>query len=316
MRPYLLPARKSSYHPVQLSRVKRYLTLPSSPQCYSEWEQRSVEAFKISPLQGAYLGPECPECRTADVRRGRVRIYSLEEVVRLVERGKREIAAHPYTPADVPAVEPVTGAQLLRDEVQRETGSSSTVEADPPYGSSAEARSGDMGHGATPPLPHVEDATSLPVNASFEEARQPEAGAPVDPPAPRTETDPTSDVEMAGTNARTDSMSLEERSAAGTPEAALPPSPSLLADSSTPPSPLPAVPSPDASRLSLEEAYFRERAAARARAQEEERRLEAEAAARRAEEEEREAREAREQVLVERGRRPYAGGAVVAAREE
>lgn len=296
--------------------MKRYLTLPSSPQCYSEWEQRSVEAFKISPLQGAYLGPECPECRTADVRRGRVRIYSLEEVVRLVERGKREIAAHPYTPADIAAVEPVTGAQLLRDEVQRETGSSSAVEADPPSGSSAEARSGDMGRGATPPLPQVEDAISLLADAGVEEARRAETGATADPPAPTLVNDPTPDVDMMGTSAQTGSMTLEEHSAAATPEAAPLPSTFEPTGSSAPPPPLPAVPSPDASRLSVEEAYFRERAAARARAQEEERRLEAEAAARRAEEEEREAREAREQVLVERGRRPYAGGAVVAPREE
>lgn len=296
--------------------MKRHLTLPRIPQCYSEWEQRSVEAFKISPLQGAYLGPECPECRTADVRRGRVRIYSLEEVVRLVERGKREIAAHPYTPAKVPAVEPVTGAQLLRDEVRRETGSSSAVEADMPSGSSAEARSGDTGPRAAPPLPEDEDATSLPVNASGEEARRAETGAIADSPAPKLVNYPTPDVDMMGTSAQTDSMGLEGRPVAATPEAAPLPSTSVPAHSSTPPSPLPALPSPDASRLSLEEAYFRERAAARARAQEEERRVEAEAATRRAEEEEREAREAREQVLVERGRRPYAGGAVVAPREE
>lgn len=67
-----------------------------------------------------------------------------------------------------------------------------------------------------------------------------------------------------------------------------------------------ATPLPDTSRLSLEETYLRERAAARARAREAELRLEAEVAARRAEEEEREAREARAQLLVERGRRPYA----------
>ena len=66
------------------------------------------------------------------------------------------------------------------------------------------------------------------------------------------------------------------------------------------------LPNSEASRLSLEETYLRERAAARARAREAELRLEAEVAARRAEEEEREAREAREQLLVERGRRPYA----------
>lgn len=48
--------------------------------CYGEWERKHIEAFKLSPRQGQYTGPECPECRTADVRRGRVRIWSLEEV--------------------------------------------------------------------------------------------------------------------------------------------------------------------------------------------------------------------------------------------
>ncbi|TNY24199.1 hypothetical protein DMC30DRAFT_358924, partial [Rhodotorula diobovata] len=58
--------------------------------CYTSWEQRSIEAFKLSPVAGQYLGPDCPECRSADVRRGRIRIWSLEEVVRLVDRAQRE----------------------------------------------------------------------------------------------------------------------------------------------------------------------------------------------------------------------------------
>lgn len=33
--------------------------------CYTEWEQRHVEAFKNSPRQGVYTGPECPECRVS-----------------------------------------------------------------------------------------------------------------------------------------------------------------------------------------------------------------------------------------------------------
>ncbi|GAA5859977.1 hypothetical protein JCM1840_001824 [Sporobolomyces johnsonii] len=65
--------------------------------CFSSWEARHLEAFKLSPQQGAYAGPECPECRSTDVRRGRVRIWALEEVVRLVDRATKEIAK-PYTP--------------------------------------------------------------------------------------------------------------------------------------------------------------------------------------------------------------------------
>uniref|UniRef100_A0A0K3CHJ5 FGENESH: predicted gene_5.92 protein n=1 Tax=Rhodotorula toruloides TaxID=5286 RepID=A0A0K3CHJ5_RHOTO len=80
--------------------------------CYAEWERKHIEAFKMSSMQGQYTGPECPECRTADVRRGRVRIWSLEEVVRLVDRATREIANKPYTPS-VPPVEPLTAADLL-----------------------------------------------------------------------------------------------------------------------------------------------------------------------------------------------------------
>lgn len=36
---------------------------------------RSLDAFKLSTIQGVYPGPDCPECRSTDVRRGRVRIW-------------------------------------------------------------------------------------------------------------------------------------------------------------------------------------------------------------------------------------------------
>ncbi|GAA5830462.1 hypothetical protein JCM11251_002478 [Rhodosporidiobolus azoricus] len=67
--------------------------------CYRSWEERHIEAFKLSPQQGAYIGPECPECRLPDPRRGKVRIWALEEIVRLVDRAQRNIASKPYTPA-------------------------------------------------------------------------------------------------------------------------------------------------------------------------------------------------------------------------
>ncbi|GAA6024677.1 hypothetical protein JCM10207_007832 [Rhodosporidiobolus poonsookiae] len=71
--------------------------------CYTTWESRHVEAFRLSPQQGAYVGPECPECRTADPRRAKVRIWALEEVVRLVDRGVSDLAkAPPFTPAGPP----------------------------------------------------------------------------------------------------------------------------------------------------------------------------------------------------------------------
>ncbi|GAA5989841.1 hypothetical protein JCM11641_004811 [Rhodosporidiobolus odoratus] len=74
--------------------------------CYKSWEARHVDAWKISPQQGAYPGPECPECRVPDPRRGKVRIWALEEVIRLVDRAQRDIANTPYTPA-VPPLAPL-----------------------------------------------------------------------------------------------------------------------------------------------------------------------------------------------------------------
>ncbi|GAA5860344.1 hypothetical protein JCM3774_000386 [Rhodotorula dairenensis] len=274
--------------------------------CYSEWEQRHVEAFKMSPQQGVYLGPECPECRTADVRRGRVRIYSLEEVVRLVERGKREIAAHPYTPPIEKETLPVTGAELLLQEQHaaahgcgHEDGDaeSAVLTADVPFTDTAQ-NAADAADGAQ--LPETGAAS----NADT-------ACVPVSTPA--VDTPP---IDLAPENPTRDEVLPLSPEPEMPFDSTLPsPGPADSGNSSASP---PAVPSPpppdlshspsvpDASRLSLEETYLRERAAARLRAREEELRFEAEMAARRAEEEEREAREAREQLLVERGRRPYA----------
>ncbi|GAA5856495.1 hypothetical protein JCM8547_008769 [Rhodosporidiobolus lusitaniae] len=66
--------------------------------CHTSWEQRHMESFRLSPEQGQYQGAECPECRTPDPRRGKIRIWALEEIVRLVDRATREIANKPYTP--------------------------------------------------------------------------------------------------------------------------------------------------------------------------------------------------------------------------
>ncbi|GAA5954785.1 hypothetical protein JCM3765_007775 [Sporobolomyces pararoseus] len=67
--------------------------------CFSNWEQRHVEAWKLNPhQQGVYPGPDCPECRSKEVRRGKVRIWALEETVRLVDRAVREIEKAQFTP--------------------------------------------------------------------------------------------------------------------------------------------------------------------------------------------------------------------------
>ncbi|GAA5976908.1 hypothetical protein JCM5350_007287 [Sporobolomyces pararoseus] len=67
--------------------------------CFSNWEQRHVEAWKLNPhQQGVYPGPDCPECRSKEVRRGKVRIWALEETVRLVDRAVREIEKNQFTP--------------------------------------------------------------------------------------------------------------------------------------------------------------------------------------------------------------------------
>ncbi|GAA5991568.1 hypothetical protein JCM10908_005767 [Rhodotorula pacifica] len=288
--------------------------------CYTEWEQRHVEAFKMSPQQGVYSGPECPECRTADVRRGRVRIYSLEEVVRLVERGKREIAAHPYTPQIKQTVQPVTGSGLLLQEqgVAEE-------EPDGSAGASLPASSE-----VAQPEPAVVDAVEQVAFALDERENGVSDAAFADPmvaSAPMEsltvgtlldETVVAPDSAQSGLVARPETSTdelpvpVQPMETDQAPAPSHPPVPAVL----TPPPTSPSPTIPDASRLSLEETYLRERAAARARAREEELRLEAEMAARRAEKEEREAREAREQVLLERGRRPYAvGGGGGAVRE-
>jgi ribosomal protein L37AE/L43A len=61
---------------------------------------KHLENFKMSTIQGAYTGPDCPECRTTDVRRGRVRIWAMEETVRLVEKGAREMEDKMYIPGE------------------------------------------------------------------------------------------------------------------------------------------------------------------------------------------------------------------------
>ena len=48
--------------------------------------------------QGVYPGADCPECRSKEVRRGKVRIWALEETVRLVDRAVREIEKNQFTP--------------------------------------------------------------------------------------------------------------------------------------------------------------------------------------------------------------------------
>ncbi|BGP29223.1 hypothetical protein JCM10296v2_000961 [Rhodotorula toruloides] len=239
--------------------------------CYAEWERKHIEAFKLSPRQGQYTGPECPECRTADVRRGRVRIWSLEEVVRLVDRANREIANKPYTPS-VPPVEPLTAADLLladdEDATLTPSGEAVAVVDD-----LIEFEAGDEGEEKKADEARTGDSAAMDVDLPCP-SRSPSPASPTDAPAPSSPAQPPTDE------------------APRTPSPPLPPAPPI------PTSPIRTSPS-------LEQQYLLDRARARARAREEEARLEAEALRRRAEEEEREAREAREQVLRERRRMPY-----------
>ncbi|SCV67231.1 BQ2448_5877 [Microbotryum intermedium] len=71
--------------------------------CWCEWEDKHLIEFKRSSQQGRYLGPDCPECRESGVRHGKVRIWALEEVIRLVERGTKE-TEKPYTEKEMEAL--------------------------------------------------------------------------------------------------------------------------------------------------------------------------------------------------------------------
>lgn len=267
--------------------------------CYAEWERKHIEAFKMSSIQGQYTGPECPECRTADVRRGRVRIWSLEEVgasarslapllslspdtvvlaVRLVDRANREIADNPHTPA-VPPIEPLTAADLLlADESATEAG-------DAPFTSVGE------------------DARKVDNSISFG-AETAEGAGEKEQAQTQTEADqPAMDVDLP---------SPPPSDAPDSPTPSTPAQPASSSNSARTPSPPPAPPTTSTfpSRLSSSDhhhllSYLRAQALARAQQRASQAHLEAESARLRAEEEEREAREAREEVLSERRRMPY-----------
>lgn len=235
----------------------------------------------------------------------------------MVERGKREIAAHPYTPPIQKEIVPVSGAELLLEE-QHGLGRGGGPEHSDAKSPSpvAEAFSGELAEIAAV-------GTDLDQHSKIGQA--PASAAPIDPlPVHVALGDPAREDAAFGASLLCVAAANRDGTTTLSPEMALDsatPSASAsdqedLPSASTPPpdpplqagAPDPSLASsiPDASRLSLEETYLRERAAARLRAREAELRLEAEMAARRAEQEEREAREAREQLLVERGRRPYA----------
>ncbi|GAA5943216.1 uncharacterized protein JCM15063_005293 [Sporobolomyces koalae] len=92
--------------------------------CFTEWEQRHVEAWKLNPHQrGVYPGAECPECRSQDVRRGKVRIWALEETIRLVDRAVRDIEHDQFTPQAAVTVEP-----RPRDSARESQGPSAAIE--------------------------------------------------------------------------------------------------------------------------------------------------------------------------------------------
>lgn len=58
--------------------------------CFRNWEAKHLDVWRGSPAVGVYEGADCPECRSRDVRRGKVRIWALEEAIRVVARGVRE----------------------------------------------------------------------------------------------------------------------------------------------------------------------------------------------------------------------------------
>ncbi|GAA5892263.1 hypothetical protein JCM8208_001496 [Rhodotorula glutinis] len=243
--------------------------------CYTSWEQRSIEAFKLSPANGQYLGPECPECRTADVRRGRVRIWSLEEVVRLVDRAQREIATKHYVPSfDVP--KPVSARELVEREDR-------LVDVD-----------GDGDQGMPAELPLTPASVGTPAIATV-------AGASAELEA--LEALPGAVVSVVGEASEPQQELAQEamdEDRPGAPPAA-PPS------SSTAPASAPeaAFTISDALPQQMLDAHARSREQARVRALEDEARSALEAQRATDAEEEREAREAREQVLFERRRTPY-----------
>ncbi|GAA5997075.1 uncharacterized protein JCM10292_006190 [Rhodotorula paludigena] len=244
--------------------------------CYSHWEERSIDAFKRSPVQGAYTGPECPECRTADVRRGRVRIWSLEEIVRLVDRATREIAHKPFVPPNIVGPKPVTGAELVREEDK-------LVKVDEPE---------------LPLTPASEAVT--PFAELDERARQAEDGR-------------DSSALAVQPDAMTDLMDIEEAEQLAVEPAAQALGADLASDAepAEPAELSTASESPAVFQLNdvlarqMLEAHARERAESRARALEQAEREAQDAQRIREEEEEREAREARDQVLFERTRTPY-----------
>lgn len=274
-------------------------------QCYTSWEQRSIEAFKLSPVAGQYLGPDCPECRSADVRRGRIRIWSLEEVVRLVDRAQREIASRPYVPK-VETPKPVRGLDLVarEDRLVDVEGGETAVDLPPTPASSgvpAAPEASDNELVELEELPHAAEANvALDVEHVDEQLADAVSTASSAPPVEL----PTLPAAETLTNA----SPVSDASAA----AAILEAPAQDAPAVSAPGPDPFVPA-SADTFSIDDALPRqlldqhahEREQARLRALEDEARAAQEAQRARAEEEEREAREAREQVLLERRRTPY-----------
>ncbi|GAA6044401.1 hypothetical protein JCM8097_007245 [Rhodosporidiobolus ruineniae] len=131
--------------------------------CYKSWEERHVEAFKIGPQSGVYRGPECPECRVPDPRRGKVRIWALEEIIRLVDRANRELVHKPFTPP-IPPAQPA-----LPKANEAEDGGRLTPE-------SLDNR---VENAAPTPVenPWKEETSRAPGQAAFEEAMQVDAPA-------------------------------------------------------------------------------------------------------------------------------------------
>ncbi|GAA6048061.1 hypothetical protein JCM3770_000172 [Rhodotorula araucariae] len=248
--------------------------------CYKSWEERHMEAFKLSPVAGQYLGPECPECRLADGRRGRIRVWSLEEVVRLVDRATREIAGKPYVPRVDPPP-PVRAAELVERDDR-------LVDVDA------------VANGMSPDLPPTPVSVGTPAQGVVE---------PSDAVFMDLEL-----AQLPDGQSNAPAMPLPDPEAA--PAAALDGTLNSTVDSTLPSTASGELSAPaalagavfeisDALSRQMLDAHARAREEARLRAQAEEARAAEEARRAREEEEEREAREAREQVLYERQRTPY-----------
>lgn len=81
-----------------------------------------MSAFRDSSLTGVYSGPDCPECRSKEVKKGRVRIWALEEAIRIVAKGVEQSAVQfvPPPPEHEEPVKLAPATEPTREEMETE----------------------------------------------------------------------------------------------------------------------------------------------------------------------------------------------------